>query len=268
LAQAKQADGLAGLGAVVDEAAARQLGLAKKAQQFPDDEATSLALGAAETGIHQVSEALVLLAGAAGVSMRETGAIKDLAKSAQARESYNRVFAEALPLAREAQASGDDMPLDMFFSAVKSQFEKAETEYNWALAEKKPNVLALAAIFDEALVDYSASLDVAYDVVEAVQQENLLPEIVLTEDEEDEIKVPVDAARAETGGQATIEKLFMSLFDVIIKNEENLSKDKESVAFQNALARSKAEYSFTESYEKSTAAKQEGLTPEEKLAAE
>jgi len=160
------------------------------------------------------------------------------------------------------------MPLEMFFAAVLSQFETAETNYNWAVAENKPEAIDLGVIFDEALVDYSASLDVAYDVVEDVQQEALLPEIVLTEDEEDEYKIPVDEARAVAGGSKLIEGTLMSLFDRITADEEALGLDKENTALQGALARARAQYSFTEEWGTSTAAKQEGLTPEEKAAAE
>jgi hypothetical protein len=125
-------------------------------------------LTAAETEIHRVSEQLEILAGSDGVSVRETEAIKDLAKNAREQEAYNRVYSAALPLAREAQSSEDSLPLDMFFAAVKSQFEDAETNYNWAVAENKTDAAELAIVFDEALVDYSASLDVQYDVIEDV----------------------------------------------------------------------------------------------------
>lgn len=75
---------------------------------------------AAETEIHRVAEQLEILASSETVSVRETQAIKDLAQDAREQEAYNRVYSAALPLAREAQASEDSLPLDMFFAAVRS----------------------------------------------------------------------------------------------------------------------------------------------------
>lgn len=138
-------------------------------------------------------------------------------------EAYNKLYAEALPIARK----GDEMEFEMYFAALEAKFQSVETEFNWAVAEKKPEAAELAKKFDKALLDYNAALDVQFDVVEAVGQEALMPEVVLDEDEEDELKEPLDAARLRDGGNADIYEIRKKLFDEITKLESLNRKDKE-----------------------------------------
>jgi len=70
---------------------------------------------------------------------------------------------------------------------LEAQFQSVETDYNWAVAEKKPEAAELGIAFDKAIIDYNAALDVQFDVVEAVGQEQLIPEVTLTEDEEEDL---------------------------------------------------------------------------------
>jgi hypothetical protein len=98
----------------------------------------------------------------------------------------------------------------------------AERDYNWAVAEQKPEVVTLGVAFSNALNDFNAGLDVAYTVVEAADQENLLPEVTLTEDEEDTLAFPIDAARSVEGGQKDVVFRLMQLFETIIESEFNL----------------------------------------------
>jgi hypothetical protein len=80
------------------------------------------------------------------------------------------------------------MEFEMYFAALEAQFQAVETEYNWAVAENKPNATELGEAFDKALLDFNAALDVQFDVVEDVGQEALIPEVTLTEDEEEELQ--------------------------------------------------------------------------------
>lgn len=61
---------------------------------------------------------------------------------------------------------------------------------------------------------------------------------------------------------------MMSMFDDITALEGRLSLDKENSEIQAALARARANYVFTGEYDTETAAKQVGLTDEERAAAE
>lgn len=75
-------------------------------------------------------------------------------------EAYNRLYAEAMPIAR----GGDEMEFEMYFAALEAQFQSIETDYNWAVAEKKPEAAELGKQFDKALLDFNAALDVQFDV--------------------------------------------------------------------------------------------------------
>lgn len=118
LAAARALTGLDGLAAAADVAADKQMALAKKMQEFPGDEPTSLELTAAETEMHLVQQELDRLGNATDISVRETDALKDLAQTAREQEAYNRLYAEALPIAR----GGDEMEFEMYFAALENAF--------------------------------------------------------------------------------------------------------------------------------------------------
>ena len=264
LAAAKQENGLDGLAEVADAAADVQLALMKKIQEFPGDEETSLALTAAETDVHLIQAELERLATSDEVSVRETESILDLAQSAKEKEAYNRLYAEALPIAR----GGDEMEFEMYFAALEAQFQDVEEEYNWAVAEKQPNAAELGEEFDRALLDFNAALDVQFDVVEAVDQETLIPEVVLTEDEEEELKEPIKDARAVDGGYVDIKNLLKSLFDDVTALESQLAKDKEDRDTQDALGRARTVYVFSTDYADETVGTQVGEIEEEAAPAD
>jgi hypothetical protein len=238
--------------------------LAKKAEEFPGDEETAHLLGAAETNILLLRDELLVMTQSTEVSVREAEGITEIAESARAAEAYNRLFAEALPIAR----GGDQDSLDIYFGALLEQLREAERDYNWAVAEKKPEATQRGVELAEALVDYTAGLDVAYDVVDAADQETLLPEVVLIEDEEDALMFPIDAARSTEGGQSDVTFRLMQLYDSVIDAEFNLRSDSGDPELQTALARAREEYRYTKEYAVDTAAQQEGATPEEIAAAE
>jgi hypothetical protein len=253
LGDAKKNSGLGGLSTVASDAADRQQALAKKMQEFPGDEETSLALTAAETEMHLIQQELDRMASSGEVSVRETESIKELAQTAREQEAYNRLYAEALPIAR----GGNELEFEMYFAALEAQFDSIETDYNWAVeclkkadcaAENKPDVDGLEVEFESALLDFNAALDVQFDVVEAVGQEQLIPEVTLTEDEEEDLRIPVKAARDAEGGNATIEDLLKGLFDSVTGGETALGKDKENRDVQTNLGRARTVYDFVKKY--------------------
>jgi hypothetical protein len=162
-----------------------------------------------------------------------------------------------LPIAR----NGDEMELDTYFAALEQGFKKVESEYNWAVANKKPNAKDLGEAFDKALLIYNAALDVRFDVTEAVRQEQLIPEVSLTEEEQDDIAAPIKTARAKKGGEKDIRKVLRSRFDVITGLETKLSKNKADNEVQTQLARARAIYDYVKDYAKKSKAKQVGADP-------
>jgi hypothetical protein len=126
------------------------LALAKKAEEFPSDVDTANDLGAAETTILLLRDELLVMARSTEVSVREAEGITAVAVSARTAEAYNRLYAEALPIAR----GGDAESLAIYFEALDDQLREAERQYNWAIAESKPEATTLAVAFAEALNDY------------------------------------------------------------------------------------------------------------------
>jgi hypothetical protein len=116
------------------------------------------------------------------------------------------------------------------------------------------------------LLDFNAALDVQFDVVEAVEQEQLIPEATLTEEEEEDLSYPIKDARARDGGAADIKTRLKQLFDDITRLETQLSKDKEDRETQDGLARARTIYEFSKRYAADTASKQEGAVAEEEQA--
>jgi hypothetical protein len=165
--------------------------LAKKYQEFPEDIELANDLGAAETNLLLLRDALADMSNSVEISVREAEGITEIGTSAANAEAYNRLYVEALPIAR----AGDTDTLDIYFEAIEQQLKDAEKEYNYSVDKKKADVATRKGQFKVALIDYTASLDVRFDVVEAADQESLLPEVVLDEDEEDALAFPVDTAR-------------------------------------------------------------------------
>lgn len=119
-----------------------------------------------------------------------------------------------------------------------------------------------------AVADYTASLDVQYDVVEDAEQEALLPEINLDEDEQDALAFPIDTSRQTEGGQETVDDRLMALFRAILEVELLMQQDPGNLELNQALARAREEYRWTSEYAIDTGAEQVGLSDEEREAAE
>lgn len=238
--------------------------MAKKAEEFPDDDQTSNDLGAAETNILLLRDELLVMAQSTEVSVREADGIERIATDARYVEAYNRIYAQALPIARSA----DPDALAIYFEAIDGTLKEAEKQYNFAVAESKADATERGVEFAEALNDYTAGLDVQFDVVEAVEQENLLPGIVLTEDDEDALNFPIDAARSVEGGASDVQFRLMQLFDEVIEKEFDLQAESGDAELQEALARAREHYRWTKEYALETAAEQAGATPEEIAAAQ
>jgi hypothetical protein len=215
LAEAKAVNGLDGLQEHADTAADLQFALAKKVQEFPGDEETELKLTAAETSIHAIQHELERLANSDEVSVRETESILALAESAKEKESYNRLYAAVLPIVR----GGNQMEFEMYFEALASQFADIEADLDWAVLYERPELPELQEEFDKALIDRRAALDVQFDVPEAVNAEELMPEVTLTEDEEMDLQAPITTFRETDGGDADIHALLKSLFDDVLDYE-------------------------------------------------
>lgn len=258
LAEAKAVNGLDGLQEVSDAAADLQFALAKKMQEFPGDEETSLKLTAAETSMHSIQYELERLANSDEVSVRETESILELAQTAKSKESYNRLFAEALPIAR----GGNQMEFDAYFEALNAQFADIETDLNYAVVEEKDNIAELQEEFDRALLDFNAALDVQFDVPEAVNAEELMPEVTLSEDEESDLQVPITTFRETDGGDVDIHELLKSLFDDVLDYENQLLKDKENRDIQDALGRARVVYEHSTDYADATVDTQVGAAME------
>jgi hypothetical protein len=128
---ARAASGLDGLRGVIASAGSTQLGLAKIAQEFPKDEDSLAALGAAETQVLLLTDELLVMAQSTEVSVREATGIEEIAQEARNAEAYNRLYAQALPLAR----AGNEDTLDLFFGAIKQTLNDTEKLYNYAVAE-------------------------------------------------------------------------------------------------------------------------------------
>ena len=115
LYDARAANGLDGLRAIISDAATSQLALAKKSQEFPGDVIIANELGAAETNILLLRDELLVMAQSSEVSVREGEGITEIARTAREIEAYNRLFAETLPIAR----NGESETLAIYFEALQ-----------------------------------------------------------------------------------------------------------------------------------------------------
>jgi len=87
----------------------------KKAREFPDDEAIVLDLTRMKTKIDLVEQRMVDLENDPKTSVQETDQLKDVVEKTKERQSYNNLYAEALPIVKNAYTSGQDMEKDIYF---------------------------------------------------------------------------------------------------------------------------------------------------------
>jgi hypothetical protein len=69
------------------------------------------------------------------ISVREADGIFDISDEARIAEAYSRLYAQALPLARE----GDQSTLDRFFGAIEKTLNEREKVYNYAVDRNEPD---------------------------------------------------------------------------------------------------------------------------------
>jgi hypothetical protein len=112
-----------------------------------------------------------------------------------------------------------------FSQGISEGFEE-KVKLIWCISG---NWKSLGIIFYEALNDYEAGLKVRFDVISKVESEALLPEIVLTEDETDALKFPIDRDRNIEGGQEKVDKTLMEFFETMLQFENLLADDPQSV---------------------------------------
>jgi len=98
--KARNTGGLTELKALSVAAGVKARGLANKAREFPTSKKVGNALLAAKTEVELIEKSLGNLAKSDDVSVRESAKIAELEKAATEQEAYNRLYAEALPIAR------------------------------------------------------------------------------------------------------------------------------------------------------------------------
>lgn len=85
---------------IVTESSVLQLNLAKKLNEFPDNDEIFEEYAAAETQMLLLEESLKEMSLSTEVSTREAAVIETISKDAYFAEAYNRIYAEALPIVR------------------------------------------------------------------------------------------------------------------------------------------------------------------------
>lgn len=260
---AKDESGIDGLRNIVAEASLTQLDLAKKSQEFPEDTQIQDQYSAAETEMRLLRDELLVMSESTDVSTREAAGILGISIEAKSVEAYNRLYAEALPIARNTP---DD--LLFFFDAIEDTLRAAEREWNYASANGSPVLGQLEIEFNEALNDFEAGLKVRFDVDEKVSSEALLPEVVLTEDDADALNFPVDSARNVVGGQSDVDFWLKQVFDQMLELENILAEDPQNPQLRASYATARKHYQVTKERAISTGPQQLGFSPEEIAAAQ
>jgi len=106
-AAAKKKTGLAGLEEMAKEVAEELTALNKQLEEFPDDPELANKFKAQETKMKLLAPALANVAKSDKVSGAQAEKMKALKQQAAEKKVYNKVFGEALPIAR----GGDEMEL-------------------------------------------------------------------------------------------------------------------------------------------------------------
>jgi hypothetical protein len=130
--------------------------LAKKQQEFPSNDEIFEEYAAAETQMLLLKDTLLEMSQSTEVSTREAAGIKAIGLDAYLTEAYNRIYAEALPIARTGVAED----LEIFFDSILETLRDVEKLFNYARENNRPDVVQLSVETDDALNDFDASVQV------------------------------------------------------------------------------------------------------------
>jgi hypothetical protein len=147
--------------------------------------------------------------------------------------------------------ANEEMETRTYFEAIENDYLRAEAAYDEAVAAKSKKQGELGRAYDRALLVYNASLDVAFDLEEAVRQAQLIPEVQLDEDTTDALEKNILAAR-EAGDSETVRALQKDKYDAVTRLEGELANDKQNTDIAKELAAAREEYDFVKRVVKET----------------
>jgi len=106
--------------------------------------------------------------------------LENITEKTLERQSFNALYAEALPIVKSAVESGDKMEEDIYFESIEKNYKRAQKDFedctksSSACTDKVRKQKMQAA--KKALRAYNASLDVKFKAEEAAKQDELVPE--------------------------------------------------------------------------------------------
>lgn len=94
--------------------------------------------------------------------------------------------------AKEIMQEGDMEEFEMFFDAVKWEFDDIEERHKYAVDHKKADVEELGKQLDGVTTSYKAAMNVKFDLEEKKKEEEAEMEVEIPEEDELEIKSTID----------------------------------------------------------------------------
>lgn len=228
----------------------------KRAAQFASVEAVVLDYQALSTKMELVLGRIHQLEDEPGISSAEAHQLHDIADRTLARESFNNLYKEALPIVKAALDTGDAMEEEIYFESIEKNYRKAQAAYDdcksKAVACKEEDLPKKLEAAKKALRAYNASLDVKFKAEEAAKADELVPEQELTEDEVDGIVDAIAAWRKKEEGPSLIQAFLIEKYDELVEYEKQYSNKTEDMALLQSVAHSRKVFEAAEAEEETS----------------
>merc|ERR1712232_293130 len=146
-------------------------------------------------------------------------AVKRISKKAQEKNEYSQMYNEA----KQIMVGGDMEEFDMFFDAVKGQFDDVTERYDYAVQHKKADVNQLKAEHETMQQAYKAAMNVKFDLEEKKKEEEAEMEVEVPEDQELEIKTTIDylvKTKAKDEITTMLQTAYDKMTEATIKHEK------------------------------------------------
>jgi hypothetical protein len=165
-----------------------------KSNEFPDDTELAAEVAAQQTRVEAIDEVFVDIIelapveGEAEISIEETEALKRVKNMAAEKQAYNQIYNEG----KDIIQAEETQEFEMYFDAVKHQFEDVEARYGYAVEHMKDDATELATEFDGMMTTYKAAMNVKFDLEEWKREAEAEIEIELPEEDQLAIKTTIE----------------------------------------------------------------------------
>lgn len=171
----------------VEEATDELDAASRKVEEFPEDEQANIEVEVAEAKVEAIADAAEEVIETKTVGVSEITKVKKIIRKCKEKRAYNTMWKDAKILFQK----GDKEELKTMMETVEENFKEKESQYNEAVRKKALKLKEIGILFDKALTQYNASLNIRFDLDEWKQKIANKLNIEISTEKKNEIKETV-----------------------------------------------------------------------------